>query len=223
VRRFGLVAVAGVALAMWATPTTALAHARYKSSTPATREVLSISPAKVTVTFTENIQKVSGTYGIDVALDGSSSVTSGAAVIDPGDRTTMSVPLNPLSAGRYEVHWKNVSDDDGDPLEGAFSFYVDTQPTAADLEKDAALSAIGAPDETPGATTSAGGSPAATTAPVATATTVSISAASPAATSTSGSNSGGGSNSTLIIVVVVVALVVVAGVGGFLYLRGRGT
>ena len=61
----------------------------------------------------------------------------------------MSVPLQPdLADGRYVVHWNNVSDEDGDPAEGAFSFYVNYEPNAVDLENDEQLGQIGA-EETP--------------------------------------------------------------------------
>jgi hypothetical protein len=67
-----------------------------------------------------------------------------------------------LAPGRYVVEWTNVSDEGGDGHEGAFSFYVQTQPTPEDLEADEELE--GGHDETPG-TPGAGETPAATPTP----------------------------------------------------------
>ncbi len=205
-----------VALVAMLLPQAALAHARYKSSTPAKGEVLQVSPIQAQITFTEEIQKVTGTYGITVEKDRGASVTAGPTVIDEQDRSKMSVPLQAdLPAGRYVVRWKNVSDADGDPLEGAFSFYVKTQPNAVDLANDKQLEAIGAAEETPDATTeatSAATSPANTT-PAATRA---------AATPGSSAGSGGGRNTWLYAGVGVVVAVVIGAAGAwFMLTRGR--
>jgi len=214
--RTGGATVAAIAmLAVFAT--TASAHARYKSSTPGAAEVLAASPARVSITFTQDIQKVAGTYEIRVARDGVSSVASGAAVLDDADRATMSVPLQPdLLPGRYVVNWKNVSDADGDPAMGAFSFYVKTQPNAVDLQNDQQLAAVGAEVETPTATTGASGTPAPTkpTAPAAAGTARPTIAVAPA-------SDGGGNDSEVIYIVVGGVLAAIAlAVGGW-YVVGR--
>ena len=170
-------------------PSAVSAHARVKSSTPGKGEVVQASPVQVVINFTQDVQKVSGSYGITVEKDGGASVTTGGAVLDDSDRAKMSVPLQPaLAPGRYVVNWKNVSDEDGDSATGAFSFYVQAQPTPADLVKDTQLEAVGAEEETPGAvttpptgTTPTIGSPAAATAAAPTA-----SATAAASTSTDG-------------------------------------
>ena len=142
ITRISAVTLAGfAAIAMVAT---ALAHAHYMSSTPGTGEVLSSAPTSVVITFAEAVQKVAGSYDLTVVRDGGASATSGPAVVDAADRAKVSAPLKPgLANGRYVVNWKNVSDVDGDPAEGAFSFYVGVQPSAADLAKDKELAAIG--------------------------------------------------------------------------------
>ncbi len=133
-----------VALALAAT---AWGHAHPETLTPAKGAVLQTAPTSVDIVFVEEIQKTAGSYGITVALDGGSSVTSGAATIDSGSAAHLSVALNSdLAAGRYVVNWHNVSSVDGDPAEGAYSFYVKTEPTAADLAKDAELEMIGQED-----------------------------------------------------------------------------
>jgi hypothetical protein len=104
----------------------------------------------VEITFTQEVQRISGTFGIEVVRDRGQSVTAGPAEVNADDRTTISVPLEPdLSPGRYVVRWTNVSDVDGDPAEGAFSFYLNAEPNTVDLQNDEQLEQIGAEDETP--------------------------------------------------------------------------
>lgn len=125
----------------------ASAHAEYESSTPAKGAVVPNSPSTVTVTFAERIQKLSGSYGLTVEDSAATSVTSGNPTVSSNQKS-LSVGLDSnLASGRYVVRWHNVSDDDGDPKEGAFSFYVKTQPTADDLAADEELAAIGEEEE----------------------------------------------------------------------------
>ena len=182
-------------------------HARYKESTPAKGELLAASPAQVSITFSQEVQKVTGTYGIDVRYSPSRPQTgitqdaeAGPAVVNDDDRTIVSVPLRPdLAPGRYEVHWTNVSDADGDPAEGAFSFYIGMPPTAADLAADEALALIGEEEETPeptgGASTPAPGTP----------------AASATAVAPRSDDDDGGGSTALIIIGVIVVVGIVAG------------
>ena len=199
------------------------AHARYKSSTPGTGEVLAASPARVDIVFTQELQKVSGTYGIEVTRDRGAAITTGPAVVADTDRTKLSVPLQAdLGPGRYVVNWKNVSDADGDPATGAFSFYVNTQPNAVDLENDKQLEQIGFEPETPaaGTTPEAGQTPqSGATASASTAARPSaavtgtrspgISAATPLPTNASTSTDGGGGNTGLY---VIIAAAIIAGI-----------
>jgi methionine-rich copper-binding protein CopC len=217
--RIGGAAVAAIVM-MTALATTASAHARYKSSAPSTGEVLAASPARVSITFTQDIQKVAGTYDIQVGRDRGQSVAAGPAALDDALRTTMSVPLQAdLPPGRYVVNWKNVSDADGDPAAGAFSFYVKTQPNAVDRQNDEQLAAIGAEAETPTATTAASGTPAPAK-PTAAATG---GAARPTVAVAPASSGGGGNDSQVIYIVIggVLAAVVLA-VGGWFVIGRRG-
>ena len=145
-------ATAASAVVALALITTAWGHAHPGTMTPDKGAVVATSPATVDIVFVETIQKTAGSYGLEVALDGGGSVTNGAPTIDPADAAHLSVALKPeLAAGRYVVNWSNVSSVDGDAAEGAYSFYVQVQPTAADLAKDAELEMVGAeePMETP--------------------------------------------------------------------------
>lgn len=195
-RRTALAALAaGAAVAL--TAIVASAHAQYVSSTPAKGEVLGTSPSQVSIVFTQEVQKISGTYGISVHDAAGNEHRSAPASLDDADRTRMSVPLQPdLPAGRYVVSWTNVSDADGDPAEGAFSFYVGVEPTEADLAADAELAAE---DEQP---TPAVSSPVASDTP---------GSPAPADVPDGGGDDGGGSG----IWIAVIAAAVGAGAGFF--------
>ena len=223
------VAVAAVLAAVSFHAATASAHARPKSSTPAKGEVVSASPPRVDIFFTQAIQKIAGTYGIEVERDRGGSAAEGRAVIDEGDRTHMSVALQPgLKPGRYVVRWMNVSDDDGDPAEGAFSFYVQTQPNAVDRENDAQIEQIGAEGETPAAGATAAPSAGAASTPRGVATGSAASATRPASTASAPTTSpdasedeGGGT--LLYIVGAGIAVAAIAALGGWwLVRRNRG-
>jgi methionine-rich copper-binding protein CopC len=209
--------VVGIAMlaALLIAPRDVAAHARYESSEPAKGEVVQTSPSRVEITFTQEIQRVSGLYGITVEKDRGLDVTAGPAEVHDDDRSTMSIPLQPtLEPGRYVVFWHNVSDEDGDAAEGAFSFYVQDAPTAVDLENDRQLEEIGAEDETPT------GEPTeeATTEPTAAATDEPTAAATstPAAVETPADGDDGeddGDAVAAIIAIVVVAAVALAAAG----------
>jgi methionine-rich copper-binding protein CopC len=195
-----------------APPGRALAHARYESSTPGKGEVLQTSPSTVSITFSQDVQKITGTYGIDVTANGMANVTAAPATLSDEDRSIMTVPLQPaLAAGRYVVEWTNVSDEDGDPAEGAFAFYVGREPTAPELAADEELAEIGGEEATPTA------SPGATETEVV-GTSV---AATPAPTDTDDDDDGD-SGAVVFAVVVGAAALVAAGGAGWWFLSRRG-
>lgn len=189
------------------------AHGRLDESTPAVGEVLSASPTEVSITFSQDVQKIGGTYGIDVFDESGAEVTSADAVLNDDDRRIMTValPAQQLPVGRYVVEFKNVSDGDGDPLEGAYAFYVGRQPTEQERALDLELARV--EEETP-------------TAQAATPTTVpsaptSSASATPAAITNTAEDDGGG-NIVLFSVLGAIALIVVLVIGGYVVLA-RGT
>lgn len=195
------------------------AHAQYASSTPAKGARLTSAPAEVTITFTQEIQKIEGTYEITVNKDRGLAVTSGPAVVSDDDRTMMSVPLAPgLADGRYVVRWKNVSDADGDPAEGAFSFYLNYEPNTVDLENDAQLEEVGAEEEE---TPAGGDTPVSDEAP--TIETQDDGAPTAAAAPGDGAESDDDDDSTptLWVILGAVGIGLVAGVGAFAFARSR--
>ena len=211
-----LVAVAGIV----ASTGTAGAHARLKESTPAVGEVLATSPTEVSITFTNDIQRIAGSYGLDVTNDGGQVVTAGPPVIDDDNRSLMTVPLQPaLAPGRYVVMYRNVSDADGDPFEAGFAFYVGVVPTEDQLAEDALLE----PPELSATQTFVAGNPSSPTAASETPTpAVNITTPAPQATTTSPSNEedgGGGASPTVIFVIAVGAAVAI--IGGAVYFTTR--
>lgn len=195
------------------------AHARVKESTPTKAEVLSSPPPQVSITFTQAVQKVTGTYGIEVKFAPTNprtgirieNVTSAPATLDDADRTIMTVALlSDLGEGRYEVLWKNVSDADGDPAEGAFSFYLGVEPTAEDLAADKQLALIGE-EETPPATEAAS-TPSPGDTPVASATALAPS---------SGDDDGGRGDGLIVLGVIVVVGIVVGFIAARFVTRRR--
>ncbi len=139
----GMIAAAGVTgtVVALAVVTGVFAHAQYDSSTPSSGANVTTPPTSVVINFKENIQRTAGSFGVTVTKDGGGAVTSGPATVS-GD-SQLTVPLQSgLTAGRYVVNWNNTSEDDGDPLSGAFAFYVNTQPTSAQQSQDTQLASI---------------------------------------------------------------------------------
>lgn len=103
---------------------TASAHADLASSDPAAGSVVAASPATVTLTFIEEIQRTAGSYSIDVKNASGQSVTAGAATVS-SDSMSLSIALKPLlPSGTYTVVWSNTATD-GHPLtDETFSFSI---------------------------------------------------------------------------------------------------
>jgi methionine-rich copper-binding protein CopC len=209
----GTLTVALIAVMLAASATAVSAHARRKSSTPEAGEVLAASPASVAIVFTQEVQKISGTYGIDVNDEAGTNVTAGDAVIDDADRTKMSVALQPdLPPGRYVVMFRNVSDADGDEFEAGFAFYVAVEPTEEQLAEDALLEP---PEVSATQTFEAGQTPDGTPAP----------SPGPDATPVPApeDDDDGGSNTAVVVIIVVVAATagVALGFAAYRYLRSN--
>ncbi len=138
----GILALAAVlaVIAAVALVGSAAAHAPYDSSTPAKGAVLQTAPTSIVINFKEIIQKTYGSYGLTLTRDGGGDVSITAPTATSDHQITATLPAN-LPAGRYVVNWNNTADD-GDALSGAFSFYVNTTPTAAQLTADQQLDAV---------------------------------------------------------------------------------
>lgn len=200
--------VAGMAL--WTRPPAAEAHGGVEQSSPAAGAVLQAPPSSVSITFSNDVQKIAGTYAIEVNDAGGASVIAAPATIADDNRSLMQVNLQPsLPNGRYVVRYKNVSDTDGDPFEGGFAFYIGVQPTPQQLAEDALLQPAA---ETPAAATS-------------TPTRVPVVGTPSAATPTragGGNDDGGDSKMLPTLVFVGVTLVVAAVVAMIIWRAARG-
>jgi copper transport protein len=103
----------------------ALAHADYRGSTPASGSVVPAAPARVTVTFSEDVRPA-GSSLIVYAPDGArADAGDGRVDTATADRDTMLVTLRSgVGSGTYTVDWVTVSADDGDRAAGRFSFSI---------------------------------------------------------------------------------------------------
>ena len=100
----------------------ALGHAQLVSSEPGAGQVVSVSPAQLTLAFSEPID-ASGTSADVLDSVGHAIVTEGGSV-DPADPFTLLVPVPALADGAYSVQWRSLSAADGHTSTGFFTFGV---------------------------------------------------------------------------------------------------
>jgi methionine-rich copper-binding protein CopC len=103
------------------------AHARLVGSQPAKDARVTTAPANVELWFNELLDH--GFNGIEVFAAGEkqskqrTNLAQGAAVVDPADRTHLSVPLQPLPPGQYVIEYRVLSRD-GHSAPGRITFTV---------------------------------------------------------------------------------------------------
>jgi methionine-rich copper-binding protein CopC len=111
------------------------AHADLVTSNPAAGGTISALPPKLTLTFAEEVKPDSPV--VEVTGPDGQRVDAGDAAVDLTDATrkTVTVSLYAGGPGAYAVHWETVSNTDGHPLSGDFTFTVSvaaaSSPTAA--------------------------------------------------------------------------------------------
>lgn len=104
------------------------AHASLVGTEPAAGARLQESPAKVVVRFDEPMELAFGSISV---FDGEGARRDAGGVrYLAGDRTAVAVSVNDLRAGGYAVAWK-VTSADGHPLEGSFTFRVESRTSTA--------------------------------------------------------------------------------------------
>lgn len=119
-KRF-IMTLAGLALITTLFAGSATAHARFASSNPAPGQTLASAPASVSITFTEDL--AFGSTGSVVNAAGATVSTGAAYTV--ADRKLLIISLTPgLPNGTYTVNWHTVSSEDGDQLDGSFSFSI---------------------------------------------------------------------------------------------------
>ena len=195
----------------------AAAHAGYDRSAPLRDEVLSDPPSRADVWFTQEVFKREGLNFIRVFDEAGMQVSDEDGIVDDDDRAHMYAELTPaLPAGRYIVRWMTTSDLDGDREEGAFCFYVNVQPTAAQQAECAEFDEAGA-EVSPTPTEAATPTPAADTTPTAEVTSTEE---APDATQTPAETAGNSDDdddtsiAIIIIGVIIGAAVLVAVIAG---------
>src|SRR5437870_1140885 len=123
IRRIACSVVVAVVVIV-ASPSVALAHAGFVSSTPEPGAILGSAPGQVSVAFSEPLNVRLSRIAVD-SPDG--STTQGRVVGDD----TMIVDLTTGQPGVYEVDWTTVSLVDGHTLSGSFAFGVGVSPGAS--------------------------------------------------------------------------------------------
>ncbi|MGI9254395.1 MAG: copper resistance CopC family protein, partial [Thermomicrobiales bacterium] len=119
-----LVAVACLALAVLATPSTALAHAFLKDSTPAANTVLATAPQQVTLTFTEPLET---SYSRVDLYDQTGEKIPGAPFSFGADGSSMTLAMPAgLPNATYSVLWRTLSNADGHTAQGYVPFTIGT-------------------------------------------------------------------------------------------------
>jgi methionine-rich copper-binding protein CopC len=110
------------ALITMAAVANAFAHAELKSSVPEKDAMVKTAPTEVSITFDEEVNPKLSLIVVEDAkgqhVDKSDSHLVG------GDAKHLSVDLNPLPAGTYQVIWTSVAADDGHKVSDKFKFTV---------------------------------------------------------------------------------------------------
>jgi methionine-rich copper-binding protein CopC len=96
----------------------ASAHAFLKTATPAVGSTVQVSPAQVSIQFTEAIEPSFSTIAVEDPSG--AGVTTGPAHLD-GENTKFAVGLKPLQPGTFKVMW-HVTAIDTHKTEGSFTF-----------------------------------------------------------------------------------------------------
>jgi copper resistance protein C len=117
------IAIAALAvLVVGGLATSADAHPKLKSVSPAADVSSKVSPKEIKLNFSEGV--IAKFSGLELKDEAGKIITTGVPVNDPGDRKQLVVPLpSPLTAGRYKVAWHAVSEDTH-RVKGEYSFEV---------------------------------------------------------------------------------------------------
>jgi methionine-rich copper-binding protein CopC len=109
-------------LALALSPQLAGAHATPTLYEPAASAILSASPERVRIMFSERVEPSASS--IVVYAPGGTRADDEHVVIDPADAHVLSVGAHGSGSGTYAVSWQVVSADDGHFTKGAFVYSV---------------------------------------------------------------------------------------------------
>lgn len=110
-----------LALAAFAAPTTAFAHAFPERSEPAVGATIASAPGTVKIWFNSDLEPLFDKLVVKNAAG--KVVSEGEAKVDANHRGLLEVGLSPLPPGTYHVYW-HVTSKDGHRTEGDFTFTV---------------------------------------------------------------------------------------------------
>ena len=103
--------------------TSANAHPKLKSASPAADVSSKVSPTEIKLNFSEGV--IAKFSGLELKDEAGKTVATGVPVNDPRNQKQLVVPLPaPLMAGHYTVTWHAVSEDTH-RVKGEYSFGVD--------------------------------------------------------------------------------------------------
>src|SRR5258707_8749447 len=100
--------------------TSANAHPKLISASPAADVSSKVSPTEIKLNFSEGV--IARFSGIELKDETGKAIATGVAATDPKDRKQLVVPLPaPLMAGHYKGTWHAVFEDTH-PVKGGYSF-----------------------------------------------------------------------------------------------------
>ncbi len=103
--------------------TSANAHPKLTSASPAADVASKVSPTEIKLNFSEGV--IAKFSGLELKDEAGKAISTGMPANDPKDPKQLVVPLPaPWKAGRYTVTWHAVSEDTH-RVKGEYSFGVD--------------------------------------------------------------------------------------------------
>jgi methionine-rich copper-binding protein CopC len=103
--------------------TSAHAHPKLTSTSPAADVLSKVSPTEIKLNFSESV--MAKFSGLDLKDQAGKTIATGVPANDPKDQKQLVVPLAaPLTPGHYTVTWHAVSEDTH-RVKGEYSFGVD--------------------------------------------------------------------------------------------------
>ena len=103
--------------------TSANAHPKLNSVSPAADVSSKVSPTEIKLNFSEGV--IAKFSGVEIKNESGKAIPTGVPLTDPKDQKHLVVPLPaPLMAGHYTVTWHAVSEDTH-RVKGEYSFGID--------------------------------------------------------------------------------------------------
>jgi len=114
-------------LVLLAAASTAFAHARAIRSVPAKQAQLTVAPQRVEIWFNELLDDSFNAIEVfpasQIKSKARTQLTRGEPIVDPNDRTHLTIELQPLPPGEYAVEYRVLSRD-SHTAPGRFTFRV---------------------------------------------------------------------------------------------------